>query len=40
MMMLRGSSPTVLMLIIYGAIPLGSLLFLLLIDSLTPEGVK
>jgi flagellar protein FlaJ len=40
MMMLRGVSPIMLMGIIYGFIPLGSLLFLLLTDSLTPEGIK
>jgi flagellar protein FlaJ len=40
MMMLRGASPTMLMAIIYGFIPLGSLLFLLLTDALTPEGIK
>ena len=40
MMMLRGASPVMLMAIIYGYIPLGSLLFLLLTDALTPEGVQ
>ncbi len=40
MMMLRGTSPVILMVIIYGAIPLGSAMFLLVIDSLTPEGTK
>jgi flagellar protein FlaJ len=40
MMMLRGASPMMLMLIIYAFIPLGSLLFLLLTDALTPEGTK
>ena len=40
MMMLRGMSPMILMLIIYGFIPLGSILFLLLTDALTPEGIK
>ncbi len=30
----------ILMVIIYGFIPLGSMLFLLLIDALTPEGIK
>ena len=39
MMMLRGGSPVILMGIIYGFIPLGSLLFLLLTDTLTPEGI-
>lgn len=40
MMMLRGASPMILMAIIYGFIPLGSLLLLLLTDALTPEGIK
>jgi flagellar protein FlaJ len=40
MMMLGGASPMLLMAIIYGYIPLGSLLFLLLTDALTPEGIK
>jgi len=40
MMMLRGASPLILMAIIYGGIPLGSMMFLLLTDSLTPEGIK
>jgi flagellar protein FlaJ len=40
MMMLRGVSPVILMVIIYGVIPLGSVMFLLLTDSLTPEGIK
>ncbi len=40
MMMLGGTSPTILMVIIYGVIPLGSMLFLLLTDALTPEGIK
>lgn len=40
MMMLGGASPMMLMAIIYGYIPLGSLLFLLLTDALTPEGIK
>ena len=40
MMMLRGVSPVILVVIIYGVIPLGSLMFLLLTDSLTPEGIK
>ena len=40
MMMLGGASPMILMAIIYGYIPLGSLLFLLLTDALTPEGIK
>lgn len=39
-MMLRGASPIMLMVIIYAFIPLGSLLFLLLTDALTPEGTK
>jgi len=40
MMMLGGASPMILMAIIYGFIPLGSMMFLLLTDSLTPEGLK
>ncbi len=40
MMMLGGASPMILMAIIYGYIPLGSLLFLILTDALTPEGIK
>jgi len=40
MMMLGGTSPMILMAIIYGFIPLGSMLFLLLTDALTPEGIK
>ena len=40
MMMMSGASPTILMGIIYGFIPLGSLLFLFLTDTLTPEGIK
>ncbi len=40
MMMLGGASPMMLMMIIYGYIPLGSLLFLMLTDTLTPEGFK
>jgi flagellar protein FlaJ len=40
MMMLGGASPMILMVIIYGFIPLGSMLFLLLTDALTPEGMK
>ena len=40
MMMLGGTSPMILMVIIYGVIPLGSMLFLLLTDALTPEGIK
>jgi flagellar protein FlaJ len=40
MMMLRGASPVILMAIIYGVIPIGSVMFLLLTDSLTPEGIK
>jgi flagellar protein FlaJ len=39
-MMLRGASPMILVAIIYGFIPLGSVLFLLLTDALTPEGIK
>ena len=40
MMMLGGASPMILMAIIYGYIPLGSMLFVLLTDILTPEGIK
>jgi archaeal flagellar protein FlaJ len=40
MMMLGGASPMILMAIIYGYIPVGSLMFLLLTDMLTPEGIK
>jgi len=40
MMMLRGASPLILMAIIYGVIPIGSVMFLLFTDSLTPEGIK
>ncbi len=40
MMMLGGASPTILMVIIYGYIPLGSMLFVLLTDIMTPEGTK
>jgi len=40
MMMLGGVSPMILMALIYGFIPLGSMMFILLTDSLTPEGLK
>jgi flagellar protein FlaJ len=40
MMMLGGTSPMILMVIIYAVIPLGSMLFLLLTDALTPQGIK
>ena len=40
MMMLGGASPLILMAIIYGYIPLGSMMFVLLTDALTPEGIK
>ncbi len=40
MMMLGGASPMILMAIIYGFIPLGSMMFILLTDSLTPERLK
>ena len=40
MMMLGGVSPMILMAIIYGYIPLGSMMFVLLTDALTPEGIK
>jgi len=38
--MLGGVSPIILMAIIYGYIPLGSMLFVLLTDIMTPEGLK
>ena len=40
MMMLGGASPMILMVIIYGYIPLGSMMFVLLTDVMTPEGIK
>jgi flagellar protein FlaJ len=40
MMMLGGASPMILMGIIYGFIPLGSMMFVLLTDVVTPEGIK
>lgn len=40
MMMLRGASPAILMAVIYGMIPLGSIAFILLTETLTPEGVR
>ncbi len=40
MMMLKGTSPVILMAIIYGVIPVGSIMLLFLTDSLTPEGIK
>jgi len=40
MMMLGGASPMILMVIIYGYIPLGSMSFVLLTDIMTPEGIK
>ena len=40
MMMLGGVSPVILMAIIYGFIPLGSMMFVLLTDTMTPEGIK
>jgi flagellar protein FlaJ len=40
MMMLRGTNPMILMGIVYGFIPLGSMMFVLLTDILTPEGTK
>jgi len=40
MIMLGGASPMILMGIIYGYIPLGSMMFVLLTDALTPEGIK
>ena len=40
MMMLRGASPMVLMGIIYVFLPLGTMVFLLMTDMLTPQGKK
>lgn len=40
MTMLKGASPMILMVMIYGVIPLGSILFLLLTDSMTPAGME
>lgn len=40
MLMLQGASPLILIAIIYGMIPLGSIAFILLTDTLTPEGAK
>ncbi|MBU2534951.1 MAG: type II secretion system F family protein, partial [Chloroflexi bacterium] len=40
MMMLRGASPMVLMAIIYLFLPLGTMVFLLMTDMLTPQGKK
>ncbi len=40
MMMLSGASPMLLKIIVYAAIPLGSTMFILLADSLTPAGIK
>ena len=40
MMMLRGIDPIILIAVVYGFIPLGSVLFILLTDVLTPEGMK
>jgi flagellar protein FlaJ len=39
-MMMGGASPMILMLIIYGYIPLGSMSFALITDVMTPEGIK
>ena len=38
MMMLQGASPLVLMGIIYMFLPLGTMVFLLITDTLTPKG--
>jgi len=38
--MLRGASPMVLMGIIYVFLPLGTMVFLLMTDMLTPKGKK
>jgi flagellar protein FlaJ len=40
MLMLEGASPVILIVIIYGMIPLGSIAFIMLTDVLTPEGAK
>jgi len=40
MMMLGRASPVILMAIIYGFIPLGSMMVVLLTDIMTPEGIK
>ncbi len=40
MLMLKGASPAVLFFIVYGVIPLGSILFIVLVDAITPEGSK
>jgi flagellar protein FlaJ len=40
MMMMGGASPMILMVIIYGYIPLGSMAFVLVTDMMTPEGIK
>jgi flagellar protein FlaJ len=40
MLMLKGASPTVLFFVVYGVIPLGSILFIVLVDAITPEGSK
>ena len=40
MLMLKGASPTILFFVVYGVIPLGSIIFIFLIDAITPEGSK
>lgn len=40
MMMMNGASPALLQIIIYGVIPLGSVMFVLLTDSMTPQGMQ
>lgn len=40
MMMMGGANPAILQAIVYFMIPTGSVLFILLIDSLTPGGMK
>jgi len=40
MLMMGGASPIILFLIVYCMIPIGSLLFMLLIDTITPEGAR
>lgn len=39
MMLLSGASPMILQVLIYAVIPLGSIMFILLTDSMTPQGM-
>ncbi len=39
MMMLSGASPVLLKALIYGGLPMGSAMFILLVDALTPAGL-